>query len=47
MFPLGAAVLLLVGYLLIMLLISFVRGLIARHEQPAEAASPDVLKVNV
>ena len=47
MFPLGAAVLLLVGYHLIMLLISFVRGLIGRHEQPAEAASSDVLKVQV
>ena len=47
MFPLGAAVLLLIGYHLIMLLISFVRGLIARHEQPAETTSSHVLKVHV
>ena len=47
MFPLGAAVLMLVGYHLIMLLISLIERLVSQRTEPEEAATSDVLKVQV
>ena len=47
MFPLGAAILLLVAYHLIMLLISLIKRLLSRGEEPEEAATSDVLRVQV
>jgi Ca-activated chloride channel homolog len=47
MFPLGAAVLLLVGYHLLMLLFGLVRRTISHSREPDEAAASAVFKVHV
>jgi Ca-activated chloride channel homolog len=47
MFPLGAAVLLLVGYHLLMLLISLALRLFSRSRDPVEATTSNVFKVHV
>jgi hypothetical protein len=48
MFPLGAAVLLLIGYHLLMLGVSFLLRLFSRHTQQAnDVTASDVFKVKV
>ena len=47
MFPLGAAVLLLIGYHLLMLLVSLASKLFSRRDDSEEAANSEILKVHV
>jgi len=47
MFPLGVAVLLLIGYHLLMLLFSLVSRLYSRNREPEEAATSKIFKVHV